>query len=60
MTPVLDSGSFSESESLPYETREDMAADILDVVNWPEAGGRDFRCDKLWEKNRKEKYMENV
>lgn len=44
--PVLDSDSFSESESLPYETREAMAADILDVVNTPEAEGRYFRCYK--------------
>lgn len=43
---VLDSDSFSESESLPYETREDMAADILNVLNWPETEGRDFRCVK--------------
>lgn len=43
--PVVDSVSFSESESLPYETREAMAADIFDVVNSTEREGRDFRCD---------------
>lgn len=43
--PVVDSVSFSESESLPYETREAMAADILDVVNSTEGEGRDFPCD---------------
>lgn len=40
---VLDSDSFSDSESLPYETREDTAAAILNVVNWPETEGREFR-----------------
>lgn len=42
---VVDSVSFSESESLTYETREAMAADILDVVNSTEEEGRDFPCD---------------
>lgn len=40
---MLVSDSFSESESLSYETREDTTADILNVVNWPETEGRDFR-----------------
>lgn len=42
--PVVDSDSFSESESVPYETRDDMAADMLNVVKCPETEGRDFRC----------------
>lgn len=59
-TLVLDSDSFSGSESLPYKTREAMAEDILDVVNSPEAGGRDFRCDRKKRENKRKRKINMV